>query len=63
MPGHLAAQVQQLPSFLASPKAGHFEKMLYDNALLAYAYLEAFARTGRHYYREIACRTLDYALR
>lgn len=41
----------------------HFEKMLYDNALLAYAYLEAFARTGRHYYREIACRTLDYALR
>lgn len=41
----------------------HFEKMLYDNALLSYAYLEAYAQTGRPYYREIACRTLDYALR
>lgn len=40
----------------------HFEKMLYDNALLSYAYLEAYAQTGRPYYREIACRTLDYAL-
>lgn len=41
----------------------HFEKMLYDNALLAYAYLEAYAQTGRPFYRETACRTLDYALR
>ena len=41
----------------------HYEKMLYDNALLAYAYLEAYARSGRPYYKEIACRTLDYALR
>ncbi len=43
--------------------APHFEKMLYDNALLSWAYLEAFSRTGRDFYREIACRTLDYALR
>ena len=41
----------------------HFEKMLYDNALLSYAYLDAYAQTGRPYYRETACRTLDYALR
>lgn len=41
----------------------HFEKMLYDNALLAWAYLEAFDRTGGEFYRETACRTLDYALK
>ena len=40
----------------------HFEKMLYDNALLAYTYLEAYEKTGRPYYREVACRTLEYAL-
>ena len=40
----------------------HFEKMLNDNALLAYAYLEAYAQTGKPYYRETACRTLDYVL-
>lgn len=40
----------------------HFEKMLYDNALLAYAYLEAYMQTGLDYCREIARRTLDYAL-
>ena len=40
----------------------HFEKMLYDNALLACAYLEAYAQTGRPFYREVACRTLDYAI-
>ncbi|WP_066452590.1 thioredoxin domain-containing protein [Anaerotruncus rubiinfantis] len=43
--------------------APHFEKMLYDNALLTYAYLEAFARTGREFYRGIVRRTLDYVLR
>jgi len=41
----------------------HFEKMLYDNALLAYAYLEAFSLTGRTLYRRVAERTLDYVLR
>ena len=40
----------------------HFEKMLCDNALLSYAYLEAYAQTGTEYYREVARRTLDYAL-
>ncbi len=41
----------------------HFEKMLYDNALLALAYTEAFQHTCRPIYGEIVCRTLDYALR
>lgn len=40
----------------------HFEKMLCDNALLAYAYLEAYVQTGSDYCREVARRTLDYAL-
>src|SRR5262249_13479384 len=31
----------------------HFEKMLYDNALLALAYLEAFQATGEPAYREV----------
>ena len=41
----------------------HFEKMLYDNALLALAYTEAYEHTRRPIWRDIACRTLDYALR
>ncbi len=41
----------------------HFEKMLYDNALLALAYMEACQMTGRPLYGEIAGRTLDYVLR
>src|SRR5581483_6966169 len=41
----------------------HFEKMLYDNALLAVAYLEAWAVTGEPGLREVAERTLDYMLR
>jgi hypothetical protein len=32
----------------------HFEKMLYDNALLAIAYTEAYQWTGRAMYREVA---------
>jgi len=40
----------------------HFEKMLYDNALLALAYTEAWQMTGRAFYRRVACRTLDYIL-
>lgn len=40
----------------------HFEKMLYDNALLALAYTEAFQQTHRRYAREAACRTLNYVL-
>lgn len=41
----------------------HFEKMLYDNALLARTYVEAYQVTGREDYRRIAQETLDYILR
>ncbi len=41
----------------------HFEKMLYDNSLLARAYVEAFQVTGNVEYRRVACETLDYVLR
>lgn len=41
----------------------HFEKMLYDNALLAHAYLEAFQATGDLFYKRIVEETLDYLLR
>lgn len=41
----------------------HFEKILYDNALLALAYTEAFQHTRRPIYGEIVRRTLDYVLR
>ena len=41
----------------------HFEKMLYDNALLALAYTEAFQHTRRPLYGQTARRTLDYVLR
>ena len=41
----------------------HFEKMLYDNALLVPAYLHAWVLTGEESYRWIAEQTLDYVLR
>jgi uncharacterized protein len=41
----------------------HFEKMLYDNALLASAYLHGWAVTGEPRYREVAERTVEYAVR
>src|SRR5262245_38331253 len=41
----------------------HFEKMLYDNALLSVAYLEAFQATSAPFYRRIVEETLDYVLR
>src|SRR5690606_3361078 len=41
----------------------HFEKMLYDNALLARAYLDAFKVTGDPFYRRVTEETLDYVLR
>ncbi len=43
--------------------APHFEKMLYDNALLAMAYLEAFQVTGNEEYARIVRETLDYEIR
>jgi len=41
----------------------HFEKMLYDNALLARAYVDAYRYTQRRFYAAIARGTLDYMLR
>lgn len=38
----------------------HFEKMLYDNALLATAYLMAFESTGKKLYSAVAEKTLLY---
>jgi len=43
--------------------APHFEKMLYDNALLVPVYLEAFQATGEADYARVARETLDYVLR
>ena len=41
----------------------HFEKMLYDNALLARVYVEAYQVTADETYRRVACETLDYILK
>jgi uncharacterized protein YyaL (SSP411 family) len=41
----------------------HFEKMLYDNALLSRVYVHAFHATGKTLYRRIAAETLDYVAR
>jgi uncharacterized protein YyaL (SSP411 family) len=41
----------------------HFEKMLYDNALLSRIYLDAFLVTGKEFYRRIVTETLDYVRR
>ena len=41
----------------------HFEKMLYDNALLVPAYLHGWLVTGRERYREVVEQTVEYALR
>ncbi|MEP7337511.1 MAG: thioredoxin domain-containing protein [Acidobacteriota bacterium] len=43
--------------------APHFEKMLYDNALLSRVYLDAFLVTGNEFYKRIATETLDYVRR
>ena len=40
----------------------HFEKMLYDNALLARLYLHAYQVTGKALYRQVVEETLDYVL-
>jgi uncharacterized protein len=41
----------------------HFEKMLYDNALLARAYLHGWQVSGDEQFRRVCCETLDWALR
>ncbi|RIL02789.1 MAG: thioredoxin domain-containing protein, partial [Proteobacteria bacterium] len=38
----------------------HFEKMLYDNALLSVTYLEAYQLLKDNFYRQIGLETLDY---
>ncbi len=41
----------------------HFEKMLYDQAMLAMAYTEAYQATGKEGYRRTAEEVFDYVLR
>jgi uncharacterized protein len=41
----------------------HFEKMLYDNALLISAYLHAWVVTGNERYRDVVERSAEYLLR
>lgn len=41
----------------------HFEKMLYDNALIPINYIEAYQITRDTFYLDILVRTLDYVLR
>lgn len=41
----------------------HFEKMLYDNAGAAVAYLEAYQVTGKEQYGEVAGQIFEYVLR
>jgi uncharacterized protein YyaL (SSP411 family) len=41
----------------------HFEKMLYDNALLSRLYLHVYQQTKDDFYRRIAEETLDYVIR
>jgi uncharacterized protein YyaL (SSP411 family) len=41
----------------------HFEKMLYDNALLVPAYVEAWQATGDAFFRDVAADVLEYVAR
>jgi uncharacterized protein len=41
----------------------HFEKMLYDNALLVPVYLHAWVVTGKERYRDVVEETVEYMLR
>lgn len=41
----------------------HFEKMLYDQAMLVMAYVEAYQATGKNEYAQIAREILTYVLR
>ncbi len=41
----------------------HFEKMLYDNALLGECYVRAFQATGDSFYADVAAETFDYLCR
>jgi hypothetical protein len=41
----------------------HFEKMLYDQALLIMAYIEAYQATGNDFYARVATEIITYVLR
>ena len=41
----------------------HFEKMLYDNALLVLAYLDGYEVTKKEYYKDIALKVFKYIFR
>ena len=41
----------------------HFEKMLYDQAILVQAYLDAYQATGKQYYADVVDEILKYVLR
>lgn len=43
--------------------APHFEKMLYDNALLIIAYLEGYEITKNELYKNVAMKALEYVFR
>ncbi len=43
--------------------APHFEKMLYDNALLSRLYLYTYLATGEAFYKRVVTQTLDYVVR
>jgi uncharacterized protein len=47
----------------AAWRVPHFEKMLYDQALLALAYTEAWLATGNDFYRRTALEVFVYAMR
>lgn len=40
----------------------HFEKMLYDQATLTSAFIEAYKITGDEFYKEISQKTVDYVI-
>ena len=41
----------------------HFEKMLYDNALLTQLYLEVYQATGESFFRQVVEESLEYVIR
>ncbi len=47
----------------ATWKLPHFEKMLYDQALIAMAYIETYAATGKQAYADTAREIFTYVLR
>lgn len=44
-------------------KVPHFEKMLYDQALIANVYIEAYQITKNEFYADVAKKTLDFVLK